>query len=716
MPLPPEQLGKMISSPSIGAVAYQASALIHELKRINKEEYLDEACQIRDVFLCIAEYIQEQLWDLKATASGPPGSVPESVFARSRALGHILHEIYSYIRYLWASSPRQSPPGIQVALAQLTQAYFPKPNGAALCLVRPQWHYNLTYVPMAWYLRNLLGVGVLDPKGTLGSKDSEDILRKLWTAWRQKLDKADEKCLTPPTQLAILSFPGLDTEDTLLYPLLAHELGHFIDYSHDRPLYLRDDLKAKAEIKLDQVREVMEKTLGKQPEPQDVDANHKFLVGNVCIAIREILADLFATRMLGFAFFAAQSEFLKTVAAWSEAPITPTGYPGIKFRLGIIFDHLTKHLAGDLLSFLDSHSKSRPDTAGVLLSYLERWRERLLAPDPKRSAPLAGQAATEQQLRKLAQNAVRAVLPDLHSVVREIIPDEQTPKLTGQFFDRIARLARDLPPSCITEPSNCFAEVLAAGWAYQLIYGEEREPNAGKGTHDDQVGEYRKTCRLVLKSIELTPLTSAVQTDPTQAIREHATVSGDLLACGGVLGAPHIAARLLLPLENPKHLAVVPLRADAIQAASLDVHLGHRFVVARRSRLRGVRLGDPEDELLLATVGREEIFVPSGGFFLIHPGDLILGATLEFIALPADLMAFVEGRSSLGRKGLIVATATQVAPGFHGVIVLEMANAGTVPLEVHPEMAIAQLVLQAMNVPVPKDLMYHGQYHCQVHP
>src|ERR1035438_7779229 len=116
------------------------------------------------------------------------------------------------------------------------------------------------------------------------------------------------------------------------------------------------------------------------------------------------------------------------------------------------------------------------------------------------------------------------------------------------------------------------------------------------------------------------------------------------------------------------------------------------------------------------TVGREEVFVPSGGLFLIHPGDLILGATLEFIALPADLMAFVEGRSGLGRKGLIVATATQVAPGFHGVIVLEMANAGTVPLEVQPEMAIAQLVLQAMNVPVPKELMYRGKYHCQVHP
>jgi hypothetical protein len=325
-----EQMGKMISSASIGAVAYQASSLISELRRINKEEYLEQACQIRDVFLCIAEYIEQQLWELKAVSSGV-SVVPESVATRTRELGYLLHELYSYIRYLWASSPRQTPPGIQVALAQLTETYFPAVNGAPLCLVRPQWKYNLTYVPITWYLRQLLRIGVLDPNGKFGAKNADELLQKLWAAWRENHDQAGSGIpQVPPTQLAILSFAGLDTEDTLLYPLLAHELGHFIDYSHQKPLYLSDELKAKAGIKLEQVREVMEKTLGKDPEPQDVDANLKFLVNQVSTALREILADLFATRMLGFGFFAAQSEFLKTLAAWPEAPITSSGYPGIK--------------------------------------------------------------------------------------------------------------------------------------------------------------------------------------------------------------------------------------------------------------------------------------------------------------------------------------------------------------------------------------------------
>jgi dCTP deaminase len=129
-----------------------------------------------------------------------------------------------------------------------------------------------------------------------------------------------------------------------------------------------------------------------------------------------------------------------------------------------------------------------------------------------------------------------------------------------------------------------------------------------------------------------------------------------------------------------------------------------------------VKLEDEAAERLFSTIGRELIFVPGKERFVIHPGDLVLGATLEFVALPPDVMAFVEGKSGLGRKGLFVATATQVAPGFHGVIVLELANAGTVPLELKPRMPIAQLVLQALNDPVPLRNLYQGKFYCQVQP
>jgi dCTP deaminase len=173
-----------------------------------------------------------------------------------------------------------------------------------------------------------------------------------------------------------------------------------------------------------------------------------------------------------------------------------------------------------------------------------------------------------------------------------------------------------------------------------------------------------------------------------------------------------------LPLEHKKRLSVMPFQERAVQAASLDVRLGNWFVIARRTRLNSVRLGgkDKAGERLLMSVGREEAFVSKGQTFLIHPGDLVLGATLEFIALPPDTMAFVEGKSGLGRLGLIVATASTIAPGFHGVVVLELANTGTVPLELEPEMPVAQLVLQVLTGPVPEDLLYRGKYYCQIKP
>jgi dCTP deaminase len=138
--------------------------------------------------------------------------------------------------------------------------------------------------------------------------------------------------------------------------------------------------------------------------------------------------------------------------------------------------------------------------------------------------------------------------------------------------------------------------------------------------------------------------------------------------------------------------------------------------VARRTKLSEVNLKDLADFQKLRARVREEIFIPSGGDFRLHPGDFVLGATLEFVALPYDLVASVEGRSSIGRMGLFVATAAQIAPGFHGVVVLELANTGTVPLVLSPTMPIAQLVLHVTTEQIPREASYRGQYQCQIKP
>ena len=185
----------------------------------------------------------------------------------------------------------------------------------------------------------------------------------------------------------------------------------------------------------------------------------------------------------------------------------------------------------------------------------------------------------------------------------------------------------------------------------------------------------------------------------------------------GILGHDEISRRVSLKPGHKEHIGVIPLRGSLIMGASLDVRLGHWFKIARRTRLKSLVAGDRKDRALYALVGQERVFIGAESPpLLLHPGDFVLGCTLEFISLPADVMAFVEGKSGLGRQGLLVATATQVAPGFHGVIVLELANTGTVPLELAPGLEVAQLVLQTLVDPVSTKMLYKSQFYCQTEP
>ncbi len=165
--------------------------------------------------------------------------------------------------------------------------------------------------------------------------------------------------------------------------------------------------------------------------------------------------------------------------------------------------------------------------------------------------------------------------------------------------------------------------------------------------------------------------------------------------------------------EDP--LVITPiLDPKQIGPASVDVRLGHEFIVWRRSALNCIDQGKKEEswERTLHK-SQERIRVRTREQFVLHPGELVLGATLEYIALPRQLVASVEGRSSWGRLGLIIATATTVLPGFRGCLTLEIINSGEVPLIVYPGVRVAQLVFHRVEGESPK---YDGKYNCPIGP
>jgi len=130
--------------------------------------------------------------------------------------------------------------------------------------------------------------------------------------------------------------------------------------------------------------------------------------------------------------------------------------------------------------------------------------------------------------------------------------------------------------------------------------------------------------------------------------------------------------------------------------SSVDVRLGQRFRVPRRTKLDKL---DHLSDSYLRNVERykDDYHVLIGDYFVLHPRQFVLGNTLEWIHLPPSLAAYVIGRSSWGRDGLVIATATGVHPRYSGVLTLEITNLGEIPVRLYPGLTIAQLFIHRVE-------------------
>jgi dCTP deaminase len=127
--------------------------------------------------------------------------------------------------------------------------------------------------------------------------------------------------------------------------------------------------------------------------------------------------------------------------------------------------------------------------------------------------------------------------------------------------------------------------------------------------------------------------------------------------------------------------------------ASIDLRLGSTFRVTRRSQVLALDPFDKERYEIDRAKYVEEIYVEIGDRFILHPHQFALGITLEWVRLPKDLGAFIIGRSTWGRDGLIIETAAGVHPGYSGNLTLELTNVGDVPVILYPGLAYAQVFL-----------------------
>ena len=133
-----------------------------------------------------------------------------------------------------------------------------------------------------------------------------------------------------------------------------------------------------------------------------------------------------------------------------------------------------------------------------------------------------------------------------------------------------------------------------------------------------------------------------------------------------------------------------------IQPASVDLRLGPKFVVYKLPHVPCIDARDPNS----ITNYTEEIVIPENEGFVLQPSEFALGSTYERVKVPDDLVARVEGRSSIGRIAIVVhATAGFIDPGFDGEITLELSNLGRCAVKLYPGMRISQVVFHTMTSP-----------------
>jgi deoxycytidine triphosphate deaminase len=373
----------------------------------------------------------------------------------------------------------------------------------------------------------------------------------------------------------------------------------------------------------------------------------------------ELLCDAYALQRFGPAAVAAMGDYFTTIGALDALSVT---HPPGKLRLQLLIDRL-------------------PELSGTRLEkVIEPWKD-LVTPAESFGVPWADHLA---QLF-LGHSA------DLSSTVaafgcKAYVPGEQEP-IVAVLADLIKK---GIPGYATVNDEDSHAEptdvdVVNAVWVTRVEGDAAQIPIDRLGKKAIESLEFVRRWK---EHGGLVPfgLSPASPGSPPK----------DIGGVGAALSTPALERRLQ-STDDDTRLIATPLvhRPDG---AGLDLRLGNRFIVFKRVLTAYFDPLESNEDPRSMQVHMELSWHET---FVLHPQEVVLGTTLEYLVLPGDLTGQVVTRSSYGRLGILSATAVQVHPHFHGCLTLELVNLGTIPVVLTPGERIAQLVLWHTD-PVPR--------------
>ena len=598
--------------------------------------------------------------------------------------------IHSYLRYIEACRPERTPFQIVLPLQMLINEIIPEIHDD-LILIRPQWKYNFKYLDLM--------------------KDIEET----FPPFNKQIKKGF-------SHIPIISFPDTEKENVLSLIALAHEIGHYFTLRSTPPLYQHQDVISKIKInmsKLAQYREIiMGRSEYREMPPLLVEAFMRIrLDRKIPIWLREISADICAARLFGPAYLFSAARLFSILHPPRDSP-----YPPNQKRLEEILNELNSE-DGKLCwegfyvtSLLVTREKE------LYLGTLEEISKR---------KPIEEASGNLEEMYRLEEEIIEEAIEEPMRIIRQkirnvLLPLDKCFKPSKTLSDLISYLDNCIPPcqkiGSLPPDEQIFSirEILNAAW----FYWKQREYEIS--TSLELLEEWNVFNRLSFRALELSHIHKSIREEEPIISGRTLTSETDRLeneeilkyADGkGVLTKKEILAYMKKPLSDA--LVIVPIiDPSQINGTSIDLRLGNKFIVMKRSEFVSIDLKSWKKEPKVQRRQKisqlqEEIYVDYGKKFILHPGEFALGSTLEYICLPLDLMGYILGKSTWGRMGLVIATATQVAPGYKGTPTLELSNLGTVPIELSPGLSIAQIVLHKTGE---KAEPYKGSYHYSTGP
>ncbi len=556
-----------------------------------------------------------------------------------------------------------------------------------------------------------------EPVLTVGPPDSFEtqlasLAEFLFEDFHIVLDGADQELRERGPNLSIFSAPYIEGTRVLWYPIvLGHEIAH-IRLERGPGLAAHREIVAAWLSRQDLGYSALIDTMLRDAlDPSQIrrDLNQQLLDWTT-----ELICDLNAVRLFGPAGLSAIAEFLSILESQSKVGLLDTNtHPPLPIRLKVLLEFLRQ------IGWEDA----------VLPSFAKVWEAQI---DDLNRPPL------DQRVQGVADLITRT------EHVQELIDFVQTWGSSygpGENVEAIrsvcAELLDGVPGTTHVRrpganwPAVSVFDVVNATWAARQALddkesGAETSEEHGVLIDSDDLLPQTKRLRLdslaskAIDTLELSRLWDGPrgiiapgEIEPRQPLhRESAETAPEAIA-GSVLSRRDLA-RLLCAESGSAgqgRMVVTPLFFDSIQDSAVDLRLGPDFIVFRHSATTAF---DPLAEANHdPRTMQERVHKSWGERFILHPGELVLASTLEYIVLPAHVAAQVLTRSSYGRLGLLTATAVQVQPGSRGCITLELVNQGETPIALSPGARVAQLMLWFLSDPC---LVERGKYWFPVGP